>query len=63
VEISVRGREGSVHRLPYVKTDCSGRFEVVNDSLALARLVLRWPGKPPEELVTDFGAALEMVGG
>jgi len=62
VEISVCGREGFVHRLPYVKTDCSGRFEVANDSLALARLVLQRPGSAAEELVTDSGAVLEMVG-
>jgi hypothetical protein len=62
VEVSVCGREGFVHRLPYAKTDCSGRFEVANDSLALARLVLQRPGSPPEELVTDSGAVLEMVG-
>jgi hypothetical protein len=63
VEVSVYGREGFVHRLPYVKTDCSGRFEVANDSLALARLVLQRPGRAQEELTTDFGAVLEMVGG
>src|SRR6266699_1434466 len=63
LEVSVRGREGLVHRLPYVKTDCSGRFEVANDSLALARLVLRRRGTASEELTTDFGAVLEMVGG
>ncbi len=63
VQVSVRGREGLVHRLPYVKTDCSGRFEVANDSLALARLVLHRPGKAAEELSTDSGAVLEMVGG
>jgi hypothetical protein len=62
VEESVSGRERFVHRLPYVKTDCSGRFEVANDSLALARMVLRLPGKAAEELITDLGAALEMVG-
>ena len=62
VEVSVCGREGFAHRLPYVKTDCSGRFEVANDSLALARLVLQRPGKAAEELVTDAGAVLEMVG-
>src|SRR6266851_2535680 len=62
VQVSVRGREGLVHRLPYVKTYCSGRFEVANDSLALARLVLHRPGKAAEELSTDSGAVLEMVG-
>ncbi len=62
VEVEIRGREGYVHRLPYVKTDCSGRFEVANDSLAHARLVLQLPGRTAEELSTDSGAALEMVG-
>ena len=62
VEVSVRGREQFVHHLPYLKTDCSGRFEVANDSLALARAVLQLPGKASEELTTDSGAVLEMVG-
>jgi hypothetical protein len=62
VEVRVSGRERFVHRLPYVKTDCSGRFEVANDSLALARMVLQLPGSAAQELTTDSGAALEMVG-
>ena len=62
VEARVSGRGRFVHRLPYVKTDCSGRFEVANDSLALARMVLRLPGRAAEELTTDSGAALEMAG-
>ena len=62
VEVRVSGRGRFVHRLPYVKTDCSGRFEVANDSLALARMVLRLPGRAAEELTTDSGAALEMAG-
>lgn len=61
-EVSVFGRERFVHRLPYVKTDCSGRFEVANDSLAVARLVLQRHGRAAEELTTDSGAVLEMVG-
>jgi hypothetical protein len=61
-DVSVSGRGRFVHRLPYVKTDCSGRFAVANDSLALARMVLRLPGRAAEELTTDTGAALEMVG-
>jgi len=62
VEVNVCGRERFVHRLPYVKTDCSDRFEVANDSLALARMVLHLPERAAEELTTDSGAALEMVG-
>jgi hypothetical protein len=62
LEVRVSGRERFVHRLPYVKTDCSGRFEVANDSLALARIVLMRLGRAAEELTTDSGAVLEMVG-
>ncbi|HYL83146.1 MAG TPA: hypothetical protein VE263_02845 [Candidatus Angelobacter sp.] len=62
LEVSVRGRDGFVHHLPYVKTDCSGEFEVSNDSLASARVVLRHPDGTVEELATDTGAVLEMVG-
>lgn len=62
VEAHISGRRQFVHRLPYVKTDCSGRFEVANDSLALAQVVLRFPGRGAEELITDSGAVLEMVG-
>ncbi len=62
IEADICGREGLVHRLPYLKTDCSGRFEVANDSLAFARLILRLPGRAAEELTTDSGAVLEMSG-
>lgn len=62
VEVAVRGREGFVHRLPYCKTDCSGQFEVANDSLAVARMMVRFPGRAAEELTTDTGAVLEMTG-
>jgi hypothetical protein len=62
LEVDIRGREGFVHRLSYLKTDCSGQFEVANDSLAQARMVLQLPGRPSEELTTDTGAALEMAG-
>jgi hypothetical protein len=62
VEVSVRGRDGLVHRLPYFKTDCSGQFEVANDSLASARIFLHLPRRAGEELTTDTGAVLEMSG-
>jgi hypothetical protein len=61
-EVSVSGRERFVHRLQYAKTDCSGRFEVANDSLACACVVLHRPGREVEVLNTDSGAVLEMVG-
>jgi len=60
--VEIRGRPGFVHRLPYTKTDCSGQFEVTNDSLAVAKLFLRLPGESAEELTTDSGAVLEMAG-
>lgn len=58
----IDGSGPSVHRLPYVKTDCSSTFEVVNNSLAQARLYLNPPGQPLEILSTDGGAVLEMAG-
>jgi hypothetical protein len=63
VDVEIAGRPGFVHRLSYVKTDCSGQFEVANDSLAVARLVVRLRGRAPEELTTHSGAVLEMAGG
>jgi hypothetical protein len=56
------GRGQSIHRLPYLKTDCSGTFEVSNNSLATAVLRLRLPGAAEETLETTGGAVLEMVG-
>jgi hypothetical protein len=61
VHVEVQGRESLVHRLPYWKTDCSGQFEVANDSLATARMTLRLPGSRIE-LTTEAGAVLEMAG-
>jgi hypothetical protein len=61
-ELDIRGREGFVHRLHYVKTDCSGQLEVANDSLAHARLVFHHPCGADQELTTDIGAVLEMAG-
>jgi hypothetical protein len=62
LEATVDGTGPSVHRLPYVSTDCSGSFEVVNNSLARAKLSLRSPGRPVELLETTTGAVLEMSG-
>jgi hypothetical protein len=56
------GSGPSLHRLPYLKTNCSGTFEVSNNSLARATLYLLRPGQPAEPLSTDAGAVLEMVG-
>jgi hypothetical protein len=45
-----------------LKTNCSGSFELANNSLSAAKLYFRQPGQPVTELRTDGGAVLEMVG-
>ena len=62
LEGAIDGTGRSIHRLPYLKTDCGGSFEVTNNSLARASLRLERPGKPSEVLETSTGAVLEMVG-
>ncbi len=62
LEAAIDGAGPSVHRLPYVKTDCMGSFEVANNSLARAILRLERRGKPDETLETGTGAVLEMAG-
>ena len=62
LEAAIDGAGPSIHRLPYVKTDCKGSFEVVNNSLARAVLRLEQRGRPAETLETNTGAVLEMVG-
>jgi hypothetical protein len=62
LEAAVDGSGPSIHRIPYWKTDCTGSFEVANNSLAKAILRLEGPGSRLEILETDIGAVLEMVG-
>lgn len=62
LEAAIDGRGPSLHRLPYLKTDCSGSFEVANNSLASALLVIRSPAATAETLETPTGAVLERVG-
>ncbi|HUK26542.1 MAG TPA: hypothetical protein VLV49_18335 [Terriglobales bacterium] len=61
VEVALDGSGPGIHRLPYVKTDCSGSFEVTNNSLAGAVVKLT-QGERVERLETASGAVLEMVG-
>ncbi len=61
VQAEIDARGASIHRLPYVKTDCSGTFEVSNNSRARAKVLLRL-GNSEEELTTADGAVLEMTG-
>lgn len=62
LQATIDGRGDSVHRLPYIKTDCSGTFQVANNSLASASLLLEINGRPWERLETAGGAVLEIVG-
>ena len=62
LEVVVDGSGPSLHRLPYLKTDCSSSFEVANNSLAKAVVLLQRKGKPIERLETTRGAVLEMGG-
>jgi hypothetical protein len=63
VEVAFDGRGASLHRLPYIKTNCAGSFEVANNSLARATVRLRQRNGAEEKLETTMGAVLEMVGG
>lgn len=62
VEVAIDGRGPRAHRLPYVKTDCTGSFEVMNNSLASASVLIQSAGGEAERLETSTGAVLEMVG-
>ena len=62
LEAVIDGGGPSIHRLHYVKTDCTSSFEVMNNSLARAELRLERPGRAIETLETSIGAVLEMVG-
>lgn len=62
LQVSIAGGGASLHRLPYLKTDCSGTFEVANNSLAGANLKFMRHGQPAVELATPMHAVLEMSG-
>ena len=62
LEAVIDGAAPGIHRLPYLKTDCSGSFEVANNSLSRAIPRLERPGRPLQTLATSNGAVLEMVG-
>ncbi len=62
LEAAFDGDGPGIHRLPYLKTNCSGSFEVVNNSLASASVRLGRQDGSVEQLETAAGAVLEMVG-
>jgi len=62
LRVTIDGRGSAIHRLPYLKTDCSGTFEVVNNSLANASVHLETASGEIVDLETTGGAVLEMGG-
>jgi hypothetical protein len=62
LEAAIDGTGPSLQRLFYQKTDCSGSFEVLNNSLARATTHLRPRNKPVQILETANGVVLEMGG-
>ncbi|HYB77021.1 MAG TPA: hypothetical protein VEE85_02380 [Candidatus Bathyarchaeia archaeon] len=62
LEAAFDGRGLGLHHLPYLKTDCSSTFEVANNSLASASVVLQGADGGATKLETATGAVLEMVG-
>jgi hypothetical protein len=60
LEASIEAAPPELHRLPYLKTDCSGTFHVANASLA--RAVVRFGINGGEMFETEAGAVLEMGG-
>jgi hypothetical protein len=62
VNVNFDGRGMSMHRIRYVKTDCSGDFEVTNNSLATAVLLFKGADGSVHKLETVGGAVLEAGG-
>jgi hypothetical protein len=62
LEVALDGSGLSLHRLPYLKTNCLGTFNVSNNSLASASMVMTRADGSRETLQTGTGAVLEMVG-
>lgn len=55
------GTGSCAHRISYLKTNCTGDFQVLNNSLASARLYLKREEQPPLEFLAPGGAVLEMA--
>jgi hypothetical protein len=62
LEVAIDGTGHALHVLPYLKTDCSGSFEVVNNSFAKSTVCLQRADGTCEKLETGTGAVLEMGG-
>ena len=59
----IEGNGLNVHSLPYLKTNCSGTFKVLNNSLSRAKVLLQMQGGRAGTLQTETGAVLEIAGG
>jgi hypothetical protein len=62
IDVEIDGSGPSLHRLPYLKTDCSSTSEVSNNSLARASLAFTRSGRLVREFSTEGGTVLEMAG-
>ena len=62
VAATFSGGGPSLFRLPYTKTDCSGVFEVGNNSLATGQVRITIPDNPEMEISFNRGTVLELVG-
>jgi hypothetical protein len=62
LQATIEGSGASCHRHPYLMTDCSGTFDVANNSFAKATFVLFRPGKGEIEVSTEGAAVIEMAG-
>jgi len=62
IEVTLDGAGFGMHRLAYLKTDCSSTFEVANNSLAKATLRFEPSHGRVEVLETVAGAVVEMAG-
>jgi hypothetical protein len=61
LDVAINGSGLCIHRVPYLKTNCSGDFEVANNSFASAAINFEREGRI-EKLETKGEAVLEMVG-
>ncbi len=62
IRAEIDGGGLSLHRLAYTRTDCSGSFEVSNNSLAFGSVTILHPDRPELTLSANAGGVLEMVG-
>lgn len=62
LEAEIDGSGPGIHTLPYLKTNCRGSIEVINNSVAKAVIHLERHGTSVDVLKTDCGAVLEKGG-